>query len=269
MLNASLVKLTSIRRVPEIPCEHCGQPRSFLGGVQWCDSCGWNLESALAKVRRRAIAMSAVACIVLLGDALLFLVAPIAGFIWLPLAILIAGALLLDSQRDYRSIRAARTTLHSYARPGEATGHVAISRLQNLNPEFRYLALAPVIFGIAIFLGVSLMPAVSLPARLAFLTVAFLFALVVGRILFKERRIVKHHAATLARITAFERGLRHRRTAVYEYRAADGKTVSGNGGELFGYSVGMSVPVLYNKARENESLLLPDFLFYRIRSEID
>src|SRR5947209_274927 len=26
----------------EIPCQVCGQPRTFHVGMQWCSSCGWN-----------------------------------------------------------------------------------------------------------------------------------------------------------------------------------------------------------------------------------
>ena len=262
--------VTSIRRVPEIPCEYCGQPRTFLGEVQWCDNCGWNLDSAVAKLRFRARVMAALGAVVLVGDVLLWWAAPIAGAIWLPLAIFLAAALILYSQRDYRAVRAASRTLHSYPR-SVASHELANSRLQNLKVELRYAAWLVFAGGIVILLGVSLLPLPQGTLIDRCLPLVFLLGggLLFGRVLLKEHRIVKRYAATLARITAFERAGRNSRVALYEYESVDGKKLSGKGGTLIGFAVGMSVPVLYNSACVTESLPIPAFLFYRIRSELE
>jgi hypothetical protein len=89
-----------------------------------------------------------------------------------------------------------------------------------------------------------------------------------GRRLLMERTIAASYASTLARIVRFERHGRGGRTAIYEYEPPAGIRMTGKGGSLAGFSVGMTVPVLYNALRPDESLPVPDFIFYRIRAEL-
>jgi hypothetical protein len=102
-----------------------------------------------------------------------------------------------------------------------------------------------------------------LPASIVLVAIVFF-----GRRLSMERRIAASCASTLARIVRFERRGRHGRTAIYEYESPAGIPRIGKGGSLPEFSVGMTVPALYNALGPDESLPVPDFIFYRIRLEL-
>ena len=88
-----------------------------------------------------------------------------------------------------------------------------------------------------------------------------------GKRLSIERRITAGFGSTLAKIVRFERRGRRGRVSIYEYKSPIGVDLNGKGGSLVGFSVGMTVPVLYSVSNPNESLPVPDFIFHRIRAE--
>jgi len=205
--------------------------------------------------------MAGVAASIVIGEAFLLWALPSIGIIYLPLAGFLAGAVAIIPYREYRSLQ--RTTPVGDNRPSP---ELVASRLQRLKPELRVLALVPLATAVATEIGFFLMPGSwvdrILPASGLLLAIVFF-----GWRFLTERRIVANCAPSLARIVRFERH-RRSRAAVYEYGSPVGGTVIGEGGSLTGFSIGMTVPVLYNVSNPHESLTVPDFIFYRILAEL-
>lgn len=202
--------------------------------------------------------MAAVAGFIVVGETLLLLTLPSMGLLYLPLAGFLAGAVAYIPYREYRSIERSRPL-----QPHAASETVA-STLQRLQPELRAVALIPL--GLAAGTSIFLLLVFStswhdriVPLGIMFATAVFFLQLI------KERRILSSYAPTLARIVEFQR-TRRSRAAIYEYDSPTG-VVRGQGGSLQGFEVGMTVPILYNVFKPNESLAAPDFLFYRIRNQ--
>jgi hypothetical protein len=203
--------------------------------------------------------MAAVAGCIAIGEILLLLKIPNMGLLYLPLACFLAGAITLIPYREYRSIQPSRLS-----RVGHPSPEIVASTLQRLQPELRVLALIPLGLAAATSIVLLLIPAWSWPDRIVPLGMTVATALFFARFL-KERRLLASYAPTMARIVEFKRRGRGR-SAIYEYESPV-RVVRGQGGTLQGFEIGMTVPVLYNVFKPNESLAVPDFLFYRIRSQ--
>ncbi len=204
--------------------------------------------------------MAAAAVCVVAGEILLLLKIPSMGFLYLPLACFLAGAIAFIPYREYRSVQRARMSQGHRPSP-----ELVVSKLQRLQPQLRTLALIPLGLAVATSIVLLLMTPWSWGDRI--LPIAMLFAaLSFFAQLLKERRILASYAPTLGKVVAFEKRRRRGRAAIYEYESPVG-VVKGQGGSLAGFEVGMTVPILYNVFKPDESLAVPDFLFYRIRAE--
>jgi hypothetical protein len=205
--------------------------------------------------------MAGVAAWIVVGEAFLLWALPSMGIIYLPLAGFLAGAVVIIPYREYLSLEHTTTVGDNWPSP-----ELVASRLLRLKPQLRVLALVPLAVALATEIGFLLMPGSwvdrILPASGLLLAIVFF-----GWRFVTERRIVANYASSLARIVRFERHQRSR-AAVYEYESLVGGTVMGKGGSLAGFSIGMTVPVLYNVSNPHESLPVPDFIFYRIRPEL-
>ena len=194
-----------------------------------------------------------------MGEILLLAKIPNMGLLYLPLACFLAGAVALIPYREYRSIERFRFSQQPCPAP-----EILASSLQRLQPQFRPVALVPL--GLAVGASILLLLVASsswrdriVPLGMIFISVVFSFRLL------KERRIVASYTPILARIVEFHRTGRSR-VAIYEYESSVG-VARGQASSLRGFQAGMTVPVLYNVFKPNESLAVPDFLFYRIRSQ--
>src|SRR3982751_1557202 len=114
---------------PEIPCEVCGHPRMFLAILQWCCNCGWNSQAALLGLQARFRIMAAVAACIVAGEIILLLKIPSIGFLYLPLACFLAGAIAFIPYREYRSVQRAGMS------QGHRSPEVVASKLQRLQPQ--------------------------------------------------------------------------------------------------------------------------------------
>lgn len=246
---------------PEIPCEVCGCPRTFLAGLQWCTNCGWNRQSALSGLRLRFRIMAGVAACIVIGEAFLLRTIPRMGIIYLPLAGFLAAAVAVIPYREYRSLQRTSPVANNCPSREFVEG-----KLQRLKPQLRISALLLLGLASVTDIGLFLVPGPwdrILPASILLVVIALF-----GGQLLMERRIAGSYTSTLARIVRFERRSRGRRAAIYEYQLPAGIPMTGKGGPLVGFSVGMTVPVLYNTLRPDQSLPVPDFIFYRIRAEL-
>jgi hypothetical protein len=214
---------------------------------------------AASKLRSRFHMMAIVAGFIVVGETLLLLTLMSIGLLYLPLACFLAGAVAYIPYHEYRSIERSRPL-----QPHSASPQSVASTLQRLQPELRAVALIPL--GLAAATSIFLLLVFSsswhdriVPLGMMFATAMFFLQLI------KERRILSSYAPTLARIVEFQR-TRRSRAAIYEYESPAG-VVRGHGGSLQGFEVGMTVPILYNVFKPNESLAVPDFLFYRIRNQ--
>jgi hypothetical protein len=206
--------------------------------------------------------MAGVAACILIGEAFLLRTIPKMGIIYLPLAGFLAAAVAIIPYREYRSLQ--RTSPVADNCPLRV---VVASKLQRLKPQLRTSALLLLGLASVTDIGLFLTPG---PWVDRILWPSMMLAAIVffGRRLLMERRIAASYAPALARIVRFERRGRGGRTAIYEYEASGGIPMTGKRGSLVGFSVGMTVPVLYNALRPDESLPVPDFIFYRIRVEL-
>ncbi len=205
--------------------------------------------------------MAAVAACIVAGEIILLLKIPSMGFLYLPLACFLAGAIAFIPYREYRSAQRARMSQGHRPSP-----EVVASKLQRLQPQLRIPALIPLGLAAATSVVLLFMTPWSWGDRIVPIAMMFAALLFFAQFL-KERRILTSYAPTLGRVVAFEKRRRRGRTAIYEYESPVG-VVKGLGGSLVGFEVGMAVPVLYNVFKPDESLPVPDFLFYRIRAEL-
>lgn len=204
--------------------------------------------------------MAAVAACIVAGEIILLMKIPSMGFIYLPLACFLAGAIAFIPYSEYRSAQRARMSQGHRPSP-----ELVASKLQRLQPQLRIPALIPLGLAAATSVVLLLMTPWSWGDRIAPIAMMLAALLFFAQFL-KERRILNSYAPTLGRVIAFKRK-RRGRTATYEYESPVG-VVKGMGGSLVGFEVGMAVPVLYNVFKPDESLPVPDFLFYRIRAEL-
>ena len=248
---------------PEIPCEVCGYPRTFLAGLQWCSNCGWNRQSSLSGLRLRSRIMAGVAACIVLGEAFLLWTIPRMGIIYLPLAGFLATAVGIIPYREYRSLQ--RTSPVANNCPSR---EVVASKLKRLKPQLRTSALLLLVLASVTDIGLFLAPGPWVD-RILWASMLLVAIILFGWRLLTERRIAASYASTLARIVRFERGRGRRgRNAIYEYESPAGISRTGKGGSLSEFSVDMMVPVLYNALTPDESLPVPDFIFYRVRIEL-
>lgn len=258
--NISRKDVAATKTHPEIPCEVCGYPRIFLADLQWCGNCGWNRETALSGLRLRSRIMIGVAAFIAVGEAFLLLAIPMMGEIYLPLFVILAAAIAIIPYREYRSVQRIPAVADN-----SATLQAVATKLPRLKPHLRMSAL--LLLGIASATDIGLFVALGtwldriLPASILLIAIVFF-----GSQFLKERRIAVSYAPTWAKILRFERQKRGR-SAVYQYESLAGISITGKGGSLWGFSVGMSVPLLYRTSNPEESLAVPDFLFYAVRAE--
>ena len=203
--------------------------------------------------------MAVVAGCIVGGEILLLLKLGSMGLLYLPLACFLAGVIALIPYREYRGIERSRPS-----QPYSASPELVASKLQRLQPQLRAISLIPLSLAAVTSIFLLLIPSSSWRDRITPVVMMFFTAVFFVQFL-KERRILSSHAPILARIVAFQRTKRGR-AAVYKYESPVG-TVSGEGGSLHGFEVGMTVPILYNVVDPNESIAVPDFLFYRIRNQ--
>jgi hypothetical protein len=245
----------------EIPCEVCGYPRTLLAGLQWCGNCGWNRQAALSGLRIRSRFMIGIAVCIVIGEALLLQAIPKMGVIYLPLVGFLAAAVAIFPYREYRRVQQTATQANNRPSP-----EIVAIRLRSLRPQLRIFAL--LLLGLASATDIALLfvPGPSVDRILPMSIVLFAILFFGGQLLV-ERRIVANYASALARIVRFQRRGRGGRIAIYEYESPLGISITGKG-VCSGFSVGMTVPVLYNASKPDESRPVTDFIFYRIRSEL-
>lgn len=205
--------------------------------------------------------LAAVAVCIVVGEILLFRAIPQMGIIYLPLGAILVAALTVIPYREYRRV------LNTVPISGyNFSPEIVSSKLHNLRPTLRSSALLLLGLASTVDVGLLFLPGSLIGRVLPIGLLLVAIALFVGRFL-EERKIATSCAATLGKIVAFEKRGRSR-AAVYEYRSPQGSVLIGKGGSAYGFSVGMSMPVLYNNSNPGESLPVTDFLFYRIRVEV-
>jgi hypothetical protein len=204
--------------------------------------------------------MAGVAACIVIGEAFLLRTIPRMGIFYLPLAGFLAAAVAIIPYREYLSLQRTSPVANNCPSP-----EVVASKLQRLKPQLRTSALLLLVLASVTDIGLFLAPG---PWVDRIYSVGMLVAIVFfGRVLVMERRIAASYASTLARIVRFERRGRRGRTAIYEYEPPAGIPMTAKGSSLAAFSVGMTVPVLYNALSPDQSLPVPDFIFYRIGVE--
>lgn len=205
--------------------------------------------------------MAGVATTIVIGEAVLLWAIPGMGLIYLPLAGFLAGAVAIIPYREYSSLQQINTAGDKWPSPELVT-----SSLLRLKPQLRISALVLLVLALATEIGFFLMPG-SWADRILSAS-GLLFAIIFfGWRFVTEHRIAANYASSLAKIVRFER-YRRSRAAIYEYASPGGGTVMGKSGSLAGFSIGMTVPVLYSVSNPHDSLPVPDFIFYRIHAEL-
>jgi hypothetical protein len=205
--------------------------------------------------------MTGVAAFILIAEAFLLWSIPPAGLIYLPLAVLVAAAVVVIPYREYRNLQLTAGQTSNSSSP-----EAVIAGLQNLQPRPRISALF--LLGLAsatdivLFLVPGPLAARIPPAAMMFFLIVFFY-----RQLLREQRIIASYVPTFAKIVRFEKS-RRQRVAVYEYKSSLEVPMTGRGSSLKEFSAGMAVPVLYNSAKPAESLPVPDFLFYKIQARL-
>ncbi|HVG91850.1 MAG TPA: hypothetical protein VNB54_10215 [Alphaproteobacteria bacterium] len=193
------------------------------------------------------------------AEAFLLWAIPIMGIIYLPLATLLTGAVAIIPYREYRRLQRAAIRAGNFpSRESVATN------LQKLTPHLRVSTVSLLGLATAADIFLFLVPG-SLPGRILPASIMLLAIVLFCQQLLRERSIVANYVATWAKIISFDRR-RRGRSAIYEYESPAGGTITGKGGSLREFSVGMSVPVLYNSSKPDESLPVPNFIFYEIRA---
>ena len=245
----------------EIPCQVCGQPRTFHVGMQWCSSCGWNRQAALSGLRMRSRIMTGTAAFILIAEAFLLWSIPPAGLIYLPLAVLVTVAVVIIPYREYRNLQLTAGQTSNSSSP-----EAVIAGIQKLQPRPRISALFLLVLASATDIGLFLAPG-SLAARIPPAVMMLFLIVFFYRQFLREQRIVASYVPTFAKIVRFEKG-RRQRVAIYEYKSSFEVPMTGRGSSLKEFSAGMAVPILYNSAKPAESLPVPDFLFYKIQARL-
>src|SRR5205823_9989991 len=131
---------------PQIPCEVCGHPRTFLAGLQWCSNCGWNRQTALSGLRRRSRIMTLVAACIVILNLLLFCAIPQIGILYLPLFGFLAAAIAIIPYREYRQVQQVIERANIHPSP-----ELVMINLRNLKPQLRVSAL--LLLGLALATG--------------------------------------------------------------------------------------------------------------------
>ena len=203
--------------------------------------------------------MTGAAVCIAVGEAFLLWAIPIMGIIYLPLAGLLTGAVAIIPYREYRNLQ--RPALRAGNFPSRES--VATS-LQRLKPHVRISAVSLLGLAAATDIFLFFVPGLLLD-RILPASIMLLAIVLFCRQLLRERSIVANYVSTWAKIVRFDRR-RRGRSAIYEYESPAGCAITGKGGSLREFSVGMSVPVLYNSSKPDESLLVPDFVFHEIRA---
>jgi len=245
----------------EIPCQVCGQPRTFHVGMQWCSSCGWNRQAALSGLRMRSRIMTGAAAFILIGEAFLLWSIPPAGLLYLPLAVLVTAAIVIIPYREYHNLQLTTGQTSNSSSP-----EAVIAGLQNLVPRLRTSALFLLALASATDIGLFLVPG-PLAARIPPAGMMLFLIVFFYRQFLSEQRIVASYVPTFAKIVRFETG-RRQRVAIYEYKSSLEVPMTGRGSSLKEFSAGMAVPVLYSSAKPAESLPVPDFIFYKIQARL-
>jgi hypothetical protein len=206
--------------------------------------------------------MIGIAACVVIAEGVLVVAMPRIGFIYLPLAGFLAAVIAIVPYREYRRVQQSAAPANIRPSP-----EIVATRLRSLRPQLRIIAL--LLLGLASVIDIALLfipgPVIDRILPVSILLFAILF---LGGQFLVERRIVASFAPALARIIRFQRRGRGGRIATYEYQVPFGTTIIGTGGSLSGFSVGMTVPILYNGSKPGESRPVTDFIFYRIRSEM-
>jgi len=199
------------------------------------------------------------ACIVIL-NLLLFCAIPQIGILYLPLFGFLAAAIAIIPYREYRQVQQVIERANIHPSP-----ELVMINLRNLKPQLRVSAL--LLLGLALATGIGLFflpgPLVDrIPSSILLIAVA----VASGRFI-KERRILARCSSVMAKIIRFERRRRQGRVAIYEYESSVGEHIAAEGGPLTGFSVGMTVPVLYDTLQPHESIPVTDFLFYTFQAQ--
>jgi hypothetical protein len=203
--------------------------------------------------------MTGVAVCIVVVEAFLLWAIPMMGVIYLPLAGLLAGAVAIIPYREYRNLQLAAIGAGNFpSREAVATS------LQKLKPHLRVSTVSLLCLAAATDTFLFLVPGSLLDRILPASIMLLAIVLFCGQLL-RERSIVAHYVSTWAKIVRFEHR-RRGRSAIYEYDCPSEGTMTGKGGSLRAFSVGMSVPVLYNSSKPDESLPVPDFIFHKIRA---
>lgn len=205
--------------------------------------------------------MFGVAVCIVVGETFLLRAIPQMAIIYLPLGLFLAAAITIIPYREYRQLQRAEPILGKQLSPDFVS-----TKLQSLKPELRLFALFMLGLGIPVDLALFFLPG---PLLDRMLPVGFLLLVIVlfGSKFLRERKIVASYAAVFAKIVKFQKRPRRARASFYEYESPSGGFITGMGGSLPGFSLGMSVPILYSTFKPDESMPVPDFLFYRIRAE--
>jgi hypothetical protein len=182
------------------------------------------------------------------------------GIIYLPLAGLLAGAVAIIPYREYRNLQFPAIRAGNFPSLESVT-----TSLQKLKPHLRVSAVSLLYLAAATDILLFLVPGSLLDRILPASIMLLAIVLFCGQLL-RERRIVANYVSTWAKIVRFERRRRGRRSAIYEYDSPTQGAMTGKGGSLREFSIGMIVPVLYNSSKPEESLPVPDFIFHEIRT---
>ena len=206
--------------------------------------------------------MSGVAVCIVFGEALLLRSIPKMGIVYLPFGGLLVASITIIPYCEYRKVQRTTTGVGTYPSP-----EIVASKVRNLRAQLRLSALFLLGFAAAIDVALLLLPG-SLLQRILPVSIVLVAIALFGSELLKERRIVASSAPTLAKIVGFERRAKGGRACVYEYKSPVGILITGKGGALRGFAVGMTVPVLYSTSKPEESLPVTDFVFHRIHAEL-